>query len=274
MCGAQQGDDPMRICVVSVDVEEDLDGEKSFRGVENLNRILEVFERFDIEATLFVTGEVLEKYQDLVVRWATKHEIACHGYYHTPLYELAMSEREKQLDDFWGLCKRTLGQEPKGFRAVQHTIDDTQLKLLEKRGFLYDSSVISNYVPLMRYVGYKGKAPAEPYSPSCRSYRDKGNMSILEIPVVPLAFGIPLTGSWIRMFGPKFYRMLLLVKKPPLLSFTMHSWDCVELTSRYSRNTGTGFVEMLSDLLGRIETSYTFVSAYRLLQGIGGHDNI
>lgn len=256
----------MRICTVSVDVEEDLDDPKSFRGVENLDTVLQVFERFDIEATLFVTGEVLEKYRDLVVRWSRNHEIACHGYYHVPLYEISVPEREKQVDDFCSLYKRTFGENPRGFRAVQHTIDDAQLRLLEKRGFVYDSSVVSRYVPLKKYVGYKGKAPTEPYHPSCGSYRKGGAMSILEIPVVPLAFGIPLTGSWVRVLGLRFYKLLLLIKKPAFLSLMMHSWDCIEFTGRYSRNSGSRFVGMLSDLLVDVGRSYAFASGSQLFE--------
>lgn len=247
-----------------MDVEGDLDDPNSFRGVENLDEILRVFERFNIQATLFVTGEVLGKYPDLIVKWSRNHEIACHGYYHVPLHKLSIPEREDQLDDFWRLYERTLGQEPKGFRAVQHTIDEAQLKLLEGRGFVYDGSVVSRYVPLKRYAGYKGKAPTEPYHPSYGSYRERGNMSILEIPVVPLAFGIPFTGSWIRVLGQRFYTLLLLIKKPAWLSLSAHSWDCIEFAGRYSRNSGARFLGMLPGLLECLERDYAFANGAQL----------
>ncbi len=57
---------PKKTCLVSIDVEEEPYGEKTFLGVENLGSVLEIFGRFDIKATLFVTGEVLETYPHLV----------------------------------------------------------------------------------------------------------------------------------------------------------------------------------------------------------------
>jgi len=248
--------------MVSIDVEEDLrnDGKKTFKGVENLENILRIFRKHDIEATLFVTGEVLENYPDLVGRWSKKHEIASHGYYHIPLCRLSVSERKRQLEDFCRVYNDILGRKPKGFRAVQHIIDNTQLKLLEEFGFEYDSSVIPRYVPIKKYVGYVGKAPTEPYHPDYHRLQEKGNMKILEIPVTPLVFGIPLYGTWIRMFGPRFYKFLLIMKKPKFINLAMHPWDCISYNGRYSRNTEkfSGFLECILDNLNRI--NYKFVN--------------
>lgn len=255
----------MRTCMVSVDVEPDIGGQKTFHGVENLDKILEVFDNSEVKATLFVTGEVLESYPDLVERWSRKYEIACHGYYHVPLYELSVSEREKQLEDFCRLYERILGKKPKGFRAVKHTIDNAQLELLKRFGFTYDSSVIPRYVPFRKYVGYKGKAPAEPYCPSYNSYREKGDMEILEIPVAPLIFGVPLDGTWLRVFGPHFFKFLLSLKKPGFISLPMHSWDCVRYRGKFSRNSGGKFLEYLEKILTSLHSHrYDFINGEEL----------
>ena len=255
----QGGINKMKICMVSVDVEEDLN-QKTFHGVESLDNVLEILDKFEINATLFTTGEVLEKYPDLIEKWSEKHEIACHGYYHVPLYELSISERKKQLEDFCRLYAEILGEQSKGFRAVQHTIDNTQLKLLEEFGFEYDSSVVPRYVPIKKYVGYKGKAPTEPYHPSYEDYKKKGDMRILEIPVTPLIFGISLYGTWIRLFCPNFYRFLLVLKKPDVISLAMHPWDAIEHKGAYSKNSGEKFLEYLDDILSILEKNrYQFV---------------
>jgi peptidoglycan/xylan/chitin deacetylase (PgdA/CDA1 family) len=252
-----------KICVVSIDVEEDIGntGKNRFRGVENLDRVLKIFQMFEIKATLFVTGEVLEAYPYLIERWSKIHEIACHGYYHTPLYVLSLSEREKQLDDFCRLYERIVSDKPKGFRAVRHTIDSDQLKLLEKFGLSYDSSVMPNYPFVRKYVGYKGKAPTEPYFPDYDDYKRRGDMKVLEIPVTPLIFGIPLSGTWIRVFGPKFYEFVLKLKKPPFISLTMHSWDCIKWEGKYSRNSGEEFIKALENILGLLQDEYQFINA-------------
>lgn len=246
----------MKICMVSIDVEEDLN-QKTFNGVESLDNMLKIFDKCGISATLFATGEVLEKYPDLIVKWSKKHEIACHGYYHTPLPELTISERKSQLEDFCELYQNMLGEKPRGFRAVQHTIDNIQLKLLEEFEFEYDSSVVPRYIPIRKYVGYKGRAPTKPYCPSYEDYKRKGDMKVLEIPVTPLIFGISLYGTWIRVFGPNFYKFLLLLKKPGFISLAMHSWDAIEYEGAFSKNSGEQFLEYLRDVLKYIQNNYT-----------------
>lgn len=259
----------MKVCMVSLDVEKDIGESETFYGVERLDRILEVFDEFESKATLFATGEVLERYPRLVQKWSEKHEIACHGYHHVPLFELSFSEREKQLEDFGGLYGKILGQKPKGFRAVKHTIDNTQLGLLEGFGFLYDSSVMPRYVAFRKYVGYKGKAPTEPYHPSCDDCRKKGRMKILEIPTTPLVFGISLYGTWLRVLGPRFYEILLTLKKPKFISLVAHPWDAIKYQGSFSRNSGDRFLEYLERLLGDLRSQgYIFMSGEEVLSNL------
>jgi len=260
----------MKTCMVSVDVEEDINDTSSFHGVEGLDRTLALFEEFDIRATLFVTGEVLAKYPDLIGKWSQRHEIACHGYRHVPLHDLSIPEREKQLKDFCVLYRRVLDRDPEGFRAVQHTIDDAQLRLLETHGFIYDASVVPRYIPFRKYVGYKGKAPTKPYHPSYDGYRQKGEMKILEIPNTPLAFGVSLYGTWLRVLGPRLYRVLLLVKKPRFVSLAVHSWDGVEHEGAFSRNSGERFYPILRRVLGHLKTcGYGFSGGKALVSATG-----
>jgi peptidoglycan/xylan/chitin deacetylase (PgdA/CDA1 family) len=258
----------VRTCMVSVDVEEDLAdvqhdsaGSRTFRGVEKIDRILEVFDEFGIKASLFTTGEVIHRYPRLVEKWSTKHEIACHGYYHEPLHKLSILQREEQLEDCCKMHMAVLGGTPKGFRAVMHTIDSAQLRLLEKVGFIYDSSVVPSYIPFRKYIGYKGKAPTEPYHPSYDNYRERGAQSILEIPNSPLVFGIPLTGTWVRVLGPTLYRALLAVRKPAFVSLAMHPWDAVEYKGSFSRGSGETFIGYLESVLKMLARDYRFMCA-------------
>jgi len=52
-----------KVCFLSIDIEPDF-GKSGFSGVERLDEILEIFQRVDVKATLFVTGEVLQKYPE------------------------------------------------------------------------------------------------------------------------------------------------------------------------------------------------------------------
>jgi len=257
-----------KICLVSIDVEEDFtaDGQKRFLGVENLDEILKVFDRFGIRATLFITGEVLENYANLVRKWSEKHEIGCHGYYHIPLSELPIPKRERQIVDFCHLYRETLGKKPQGFRAVENTIDDEQIRLLEKFGFVYDSSVIPRYPYFLEYIGYQGRAPVEPYQPSYDNCRKSGGAKIIEIPLTPLILGIPLQGTWLRMFGARFYETLLMLKKPRVVALSMHSWDCIEYKGKYAKNSGENFLKLLERLLKALDRHYVFSSCSELIE--------
>ena len=207
---------PIKTCFVSVDIERDLGG-NSFRGVESLDKILSIFEKYGVSATLFVTGEALRQYPERFQQLASSYEIACHGFTHRFWNTLNNQERQKELDDFINLYQQVFKQAPKGFRAPSHVIDEPGIELLDERGFLYDSSIVPHYPPFKKYRGYKGRAPLSPY-------RFEG-MNILEIPVRGQLLGIPLAGAWIRGLPVWIYRALFLISRPGFITLNMHSWD-------------------------------------------------
>lgn len=245
----------MKTCFLSIDVEKRENQEENpFEGVEKLDNILNVFKKHNANATFFVTGEVLEKYPDLVKKWAKDYEISCHNYYHQTLDLLNLEARERQIKDFVDLYQNALKMRPKGFRAPRNVIDNEQLIVLERYGFLYDSSVLPRY-PWRpnRYIGYKGRAPILPYYPRKDNYRKKGDMKILEIPESPAPFSIPLVGTWLRKLGKGFYKFIFFFRKPKFISFSMHSWDGVEFGGKSSRNSGKKYLRQLDEMLGYLK---------------------
>lgn len=216
----------MKRCFFSIDVESDFAKKESFQGVENLDKVLKILKKHNIPATLFVTGRVLEKYPDRIKEWAKDYEISCHGFSHQFWSELSFEEREKEIDDFLSLYQKIFNKNPVGFRAPSHLIDEQGLKILEDKGFLYDSSVLPHYPPFKSpYRGYKGRASLVPYFPDINNCRMEGEMKILEIPVPGLLFGIPLVGTWILKLPLFLYQLLILIKSPAFLTFNLHSWD-------------------------------------------------
>lgn len=255
----------MRRCFVSVDVENDLN-ETTFKCIDSMHRLLAIFEKHNIRATLFVTGDILKRFPKQVKLWSKKHEIACHGYYHEPLYKYDKEERKKQIQMFLDLYEEVLGISPKGFRAVQHTIDQNMLSILEDKGFNYDSSVIPRYLPFRKYVGFKGKAPTLPYYPSDKNYLGVGSMKILEIPVTPIIFGFSLYGTWLRLLGVTFYKFLFALNKPHFIALSMHPWDSYEYKGTYSKNSGEPFLKKLDSLLKYLKKHYKFVAGDEILE--------
>lgn len=260
-----------KTCFISIDVERDNFGNQdTFEGVEDLDNILDIFKKHKVKATLFVTGQVLELYTDFVKKWAKDYEIGCHNYFHIPLDEVDLLEREKQLKKFVGLYQTIFKKSPKGFRAPRNIIDNKQFEILERYNFAYDSSVIPRHIALHRYKGYKGRAPVRPYQPSIRNYRKKGKkekMNLIEIPNTPLLGGIPFAATWIRRLGAGFFDFLFFLRKPKFLSLTMHSWDGVKFKGRSSRNSGKVFSGQLDELLGLLKKlSYEFKSGEQIYE--------
>lgn len=210
---------PIKTCFVSVDVEQDL-GVNTFRGVESLNNILAIFEKYGIPATLFVTGETLQKYPEKFRKLEVSYEIACHGFTHRFWNTLNNQERQKELEDFINLYQQVFQKAPKGFRAPSHVIDDSGIELLDEKGFLYDSSIVPHYPPFKKYRGYRGKAPLLPH-------RSEG-ANILEIPVSGQLLGVPLAGAWIRGLPVWIYQTLFLISRPEFITLNMHSWDMLD----------------------------------------------
>ena len=196
-----------KICFVSVDVED---------GTERMEEILDIFKKYSISATLFVTGEVLQARSELVQEWSRNHEIASHSFTHRFWSGLGQEERRKELKDFISLYQDIFGQKPKGFRAPSHVIDAQGLALLKESGFLYDSSILPHYPPFKKYRGYQGKKPRQIH------FIIDG---LLEIPVAGHFWGVPLAGAWVTKLPGWFYRILFFFYQPRFIALSWHSWD-------------------------------------------------
>jgi len=232
-----------KVCFISVDIEHDhgSEHEKTFRGAERMDEILNMLERFGISSTLFVTGEVLEKYPALVQSWAQNHEIGCHSYSHTFFDLVHVSHIREELERFVDLYKKTLNAAPMGFRAPSHIVDNAAIRTISDVGFYYDSSVVPHYPPFKKYRGYAGSAPKVPYYPNEIAYKKPGDMNILELPVSGHLLGMPLAGAWIRGMPVLLYKILFALHKPQYVSLSFHSWDMLH---------DDKFSEKLSKILG------------------------
>ena len=246
----------MKVCFVSVDVEKrEEQSDNPFEGVEKLDGFLNIFKKHKVNATLFVTGEVLEHYPDLTKNWSKDFEIGCHNYQHITLDKLDFRERERQIRDFIDLYSDIFGQYPKGFRAPRNIVDNEQFSILRRYGFLYDSSVLPRYPwPIRRYEGYRGWAPISPYWPDKNNYRRKSlsaalgaSNKLLEIPESPAFFIVPFSGTWLRKLGIGTFKAMFRFIKPKFISFSMHSWEGVAFPG--GKNSGEKFCNLYIRLL-------------------------
>ena len=239
-----------KTCFISIDVEQDVGiGIEKFQGIDNIDKILNVFRGHGVAATLFVTGEVLDAYKDKLHDLSKFYEIACHGYTHKFWDTLNSRERKEELENFISLYRDIFQKSPIGFRAPSHIIDGEGLQLLEESGFLCDSSIVPHYPPFKKYRGYKGKAPLSPYNLQ--------GMRLLEIPNSGQLMGVPLAGAWIRKLPLLVYKILFLIYRPKFITLSMHSWDSLHPV----------FLKKLEGILGILEKyNYRFLNGEQILK--------
>ncbi|HJN62518.1 MAG TPA: polysaccharide deacetylase family protein [Candidatus Parcubacteria bacterium] len=255
-----------KVCFLSIDVEHDY-GEKNkeFQGIERLKEILGVLQKHEVPATLFITGKALEQYSSTIKELENNYEIASHSYSHVFWNKLNTSERREELEKFINVYQDIFKKLPKGFRAPSHIIDEDGLRLLEEKGFLYDSSIVPHYPPFKDYRGYKKKGPLVPYYPNIKDIRKKGEMKILEIPVAGQIFGIPIAGVWLAKIPFFVLKSLFKIKKPNFITINMHSWDILDTPFR--KSYAANFFKNLDQILNLLKKqNYKFLSGEEIYE--------
>jgi len=177
-----------------------------------LPRFLDLFDSYNIKATFFVVGKDLlypERLALLKEVARRGHEIANHTMTHREGFSfLSYKEKLQEIEDAQNIIQEKLGITTRGFRTPSNDVDSDVLKILEKKGYAYDSSVMPTYygslikkikfssLKITRNNHYLGKfiygfSPLQPYHPNPDKLWKKGNLKLLEIPIT--------TMPWIRM---------------------------------------------------------------------------
>lgn len=121
------------------------DGHQS-RVVENTERILQLLDETNVQATFFVLGWVADRFPHLVQQIAAGgHEIGTHGYWHRLVYEQTAHEFAQDLQDSLEAIWRAVPDaEILGYRAPAFSITNQSLwalDILRAAGLSYDSSI-------------------------------------------------------------------------------------------------------------------------------------
>ena len=115
------------------------------RVVSNTERLLEIFDEFDVRSTFFVLGWVAERHPDLVKLLARRgHEIASHGYAHRLIYDQTPAAFREDVRRARRLLEDISGQRVIGYRAPSYSITPKSLwaiDVLIEEGYEYDSSI-------------------------------------------------------------------------------------------------------------------------------------
>jgi peptidoglycan/xylan/chitin deacetylase (PgdA/CDA1 family) len=114
--------------------------------------ILSLFDELAVESTFFVPGKSAEDYPETVKAIVTAgHEIAVHGYTHTPPFRLSRDKEEAELVRALAVL-RGFSDPVSGYRAPEYGVSVHTLELLAKHGVRYSSNFMDDIKPY-RHAG-------------------------------------------------------------------------------------------------------------------------
>lgn len=138
-------EDYFHVAALAPSIHRDSWGSRESRVVDNTRKLLDIFGRFDARATFFVLGWVAERHPRLVKEIAASgHEIACHGYSHSLVYEQTPEVFREETLRSKNLLEDITGSAVIGYRAASYSIVRETLwalDILVELGFAYDSSI-------------------------------------------------------------------------------------------------------------------------------------
>jgi peptidoglycan-N-acetylglucosamine deacetylase len=114
-----------------------------FGAESGMPRILAMLDRHQIPATFFMTAVDAMLHPDMLaaVLKSGRHEVGVHGWIHEFTPRLADGEEERLLDRAIEYLTKATGKRPVGYRAPSWAFSASTLDLIQKKGFLYDSSL-------------------------------------------------------------------------------------------------------------------------------------
>ena len=291
----------------------DIDSPKTlskFWGIENtgvdldsfydiaMSRALSLFKECGIPATFFCVGEELRTSEAARTKMKEAffqgHEIANHTYTHpyglTQLSEASLSAEIARCSDVIG---EITGVHPVGFRAPSYDIDHSVFRVLERQGFLYDSSAAwSSLLPAIktyhRFFSKKkiqtefgnGSAgiPEDLYFPSAENWTQKSleERGILEIPIPRTSFlKLPFYSNFHLMAGSFYRKIAFTGMNRPNIVYLIHLIEFVDLEDGIPKNLGVHTnlktaavhkIEFLRQSIRMLSEKYTFVRSDKFAQ--------
>ncbi len=124
--------------------------------------ILETLRDAAVPATFFVPGWTAERHTrrvEDILRGG--HEVGHHSYSHRWIDPDFPDQEAEEMEKGLEALKRTVGVVPKGYRSPAGETSDNLIRLLNKHGFLYDSSLMDDINPYRHVMPDGSKGPIE-----------------------------------------------------------------------------------------------------------------
>lgn len=168
------------------------------RVERNSERILELLEKHNLQATFFCLGWIAEKYPQLVRRIAKNHELACHSMDHQLLFSQSREDFKADLHKCVSILEALSGKKIDAYRAPGFSISNEHsfvFEELNREGISIDCSVF----PAKRNHG--GIADF-PYQKPCKVIGD--SFEVVEFPINT----VPFLTKQIVFSGGGYFRLL------------------------------------------------------------------
>jgi len=181
------------------------------RVVENTRKILNIIKKKKCSATFFTLGKVAERFPALVEQISDEgHEVATHGYLHTPVTQTNKFEFEEDLCKSISILEHITRKKILGHRACKFSINKKTawaIDTLKKNGLKYDSSIFPTITPEYGVP----RAPSCPYFISSSNIEEACSdgdllelpLSVLKIPFLPMS--VPVAGGFYLRFFPYWF---------------------------------------------------------------------
>lgn len=247
---------------VTLDLESDHSGllkdeYRIFNDRERIKELLEYFKKEGVKLSLFVVGELLEKYPEMVKLYTEYEcEFHCHSYTHDP----NAADSEEEITKSKAAFVKFFNKEPLGYRAPLGKISDRGIETLGKNGFVFDASIFPTYFPNpFKYIHKKKYI---------HNYNGSKMVEIPSTPISPLRLAFSL--SYIKLLGYRAFQFLFNISRlPGSMVFVCHLHDCFTQAEQvkklsyfwqriYSRNRDKG-LEYLARMIGELkDRGYSF----------------
>jgi peptidoglycan/xylan/chitin deacetylase (PgdA/CDA1 family) len=115
-----------------------------FGAETGLPRILQLLDKYQVPASFFIPAVSALLHPEMIpaILKSGRHEIGVHGWIHESLVALnSESEEERLLNRAINYLTEATGKRPVGYRAPAWAFSPHTIGLLQRSGFLYDSSL-------------------------------------------------------------------------------------------------------------------------------------
>lgn len=120
---------------------------------EGIPRILRLLKKYELAATFFVPGWVVERKEDLVKAiHDLGHEIGHHGYLHEWPDKLNSTQEREIMVKGLHIIERVLGQRPVGYRSPAAEFSENTLALLLEHEFSYSGTMMDSDLPYLHKI--------------------------------------------------------------------------------------------------------------------------